>query len=134
MICPRERGEHLLNRVSETQRILKAQIFLQNISASHSNEGGVKYAMRPTDLGANYAFTAQYYQRLLLRPPTDGHRHSDTILIYQKLIPSKHRADDKRPLSLGRWHHVLPLLAISRLSIISHSLYMYDQKFWPEVA
>ena len=109
---------------------------------------------RPTDLGANYAFTAQHYQRLR---QTDSHasqtntdRHSDTILIYQNLIPPKHRADDKRrgggrattvirarpppPLLLRppsvrpsrRWHHVL---AVSQSSIISLRSFLSSSLF-----
>ena len=102
---------------------------------------------RPTDLGANYAFTAQHYQRLRQPCQTDQHRHSDTILIYQNLIPPKHRADDKRRRGAGRattvirarpsaasapppssssvrlWHHVLLAislsLSLSQPSIIS---------------
>ena len=98
---------------------------------------------RPTDLGANYAFTAQHYQRLRQPCQTDQHRHSDTILIYQNLIPPKHRADDKRRRGGGRattvirvrppalrrssssvrlWHHVLLAISLSALHNLSSFL------------
>ena len=115
------------------------------------------FAMRSTN---GFGGKLRVYSAALSTPPTGSlampasqtntDRHSDTILIYQNLIPPKHRADDKRrgggrattvirarpppPLLLRppsvrpsrRWHHVL---AVSQSSIISLRSFLSSSLF-----